>query len=148
MSARSKFEILVVEDNPADITLLELLFREVKIPVRLHFARDGREGLDFVFKHGKFTQAPTPDLILIDRNLPIKNGGELLRAIKEDPRQRQIPVIMLTTSNNHAEIEEAYLLGVNAFISKPIDIDKYQEMIHTLCRFWFECADLSTRPKR
>jgi two-component system, chemotaxis family, response regulator Rcp1 len=144
------YQVLIIEDNLADTRLLQMLFSDpaVGTPVDLHILRDGNEASEFISKKGKYQFSPTPDMVLMDLNLPRKDGWELLRELKSKSPHRRIPVIMLSTSNNDREIAEAYELGATAFISKPIELSCFRDTIRDLCHFWFRRAKLATRPEQ
>lgn len=142
------FHILIVEDNTADASLLRLLFAEVAPECQLHIVGDGDEGMDFLEKRGSFMLSPTVQLVLMDLNLPRKNGWELLKEIKGHPVHRLLPVILLSTSNNQPEIAQAYALGAAAFITKPIELMTFRDTVHDLCRFWLKRVRLATVPLR
>jgi CheY-like chemotaxis protein len=145
MTDTTPYQILVVEDNLADTRLLQLLFSDCEVPTQLHILRDGTEASDFLMKSGRFHRAPTPDLVLLDLNLPRKDGWQILKEVRAHPHHRRTPVVMLSTSNNDREIAEAYDLGASAFISKPIELEAFRQAIHDLCRFWFRHVKLASR---
>ena len=114
--------ILLVEDNEGDILLTMEAFEESKIKTEITVAKNGKEALDFLFKRGAFTEVKSPDIILLDINIPIFNGHEVLQQIKADPNLKKIPVIMLTTSSNQKDIDKAYENHCNSYIKKPLEI--------------------------
>ncbi len=130
-------DILLVEDNPGDVRLTEIAFRKGKIANKLHVVRDGVEGMEFLKMEGSFGDVPRPDLILLDLNLPKKTGHEVLREIKSDDDLKRIPVVVLTTSDAEADILEAYNLGGNSYITKPVDMESFMKVISALEDFWF-----------
>jgi len=130
--------ILVVEDNPADIRIIQEVFQDFKTNIQLYISRDGIEALDFLNKKGKYEDMPNPDLILLDLNLPRKNGIELLNEIKKDEDLKDIPVIILTTSNNKEDILNTNKFGVNCFITKPIGFDEYKKVLQSIEEFLLE----------
>jgi CheY-like chemotaxis protein len=140
-------EILAIEDNEADTSLLKVLFSSSGMNVNLHFAKSGMEGADFIFAREEFTNRPVPDLILMDLNIPLKDGRELMKEIKSNVELCRIPIIILSTTNNELEIADSYLCGATAFITKPSSLDQFQETINTLCNFWFGCATLPRHPE-
>lgn len=142
------FEILLVEDNVADVRLIKDLLRESKSPTNLHVARDGNEAVEFAFKRGNFAQAVTPDLILLDLNLPEKHGREVLKEIKSDPTLRRIPVIVLTTSGAEEDIMNCYELHANCYIRKPVDLDRFITVMKGIEDFWLNTVELPTRQNR
>ncbi|AXH00249.1 response regulator [Deinococcus wulumuqiensis] len=140
-------EILLTEDNPADILLTEEAFEEAEFPCRLHVARDGVEGLAFLRREGRHAGAPTPDVILMDLNMPRLSGLELLDILKEDPQLQHIPVIVLTTSRAEEDVWRSYKLHANAYIPKPVSIGEFVEVIRSLGNFWFTVAALPSGPR-
>src|SRR5688572_14227976 len=142
----SSYNVLVMEDSIPDVHLVSLCFRQVSPAVKLHFTKDGVEGGDFLFKRGSFAKVPTPDLILMDLNMPRKDGRTLLKELKADPVVGTIPVVMLSTSNSPEEIGECHRLGASAFVTKPVDVMKMAKIVKTLVEFYFSCASLATQP--
>lgn len=135
-------EILLVEDNPGDVRLTEEALRECGIAHRLSVASDGVEALAFLRGAGKHAAAPVPDIILLDLNLPKKDGREVLMEIKSDPVLRRIPVVVLTTSSAADDILRAYDLHVNCYITKPVDMDRFVEVMKAIDSFWFKVVRL------
>ena len=133
-------DILLVEDNPADVRLTQEAFRDARVPNRLHVARDGVEALSML--RDTTGDVPRPDLILLDLNLPRKDGREVLQDIKQDEALRHIPVVILSTSQAEQDIASSYRLGANAFVTKPVDIDHFFQVIQSLERFWLDTARL------
>ena len=142
MRQRERIEILLVEDNPGDIDLTREAFAESGPETRLHVAQDGEEALDFVFKQGRYAEAVTPDLILLDLNLRKRDGREVLAKIKEDALLRRIPVIVLTTSVAEDDIQNAYDLHANCYIQKPVDFNQFVHVIRKIEDFWFALVHL------
>lgn len=140
--SRRLVEILLVEDNPTDVYLTRSAFDEARIGNDLRVVSDGEEALQFLRKEGAFADAPTPDLILLDLNLPRKDGREVLQEIKSDEALRRIPVIVLTTSEHHEDIERAYTLHANSYVRKPVDFDQFARIIRAVESFWFEVVTL------
>lgn len=140
-------EILLVEDSPGDVRLTIEALKEGKIKSHLSIARDGVEALDFLHRRGSYSNAPRPDLILLDLNLPKKDGREVLAEIKGDPQLKRIPVVVLTTSNAEEDIIRSYDLHVNCYITKPIDMEEFIKVIESIDDFWFSIVQLPTRPK-
>ncbi len=134
--------ILLVEDNEGDILLTTEALEEKKIVNKISVARDGQEALDFVLKQGKFKDAQTPDLILLDVNLPKKNGHEVLQVIKTTESIQQIPVIMLTTSSSEKDINLSYKHHANCYITKPVEVGAFLEAITTIEDFWLTIVKL------
>lgn len=135
-------ELLLVEDNAGDIRLTQEAFREARIPVNLRVVKDGAEACDFLHRTGAFEYAPRPDLILLDLNLPKKNGREVLSDIKADPDLRRIPVVVMSTSSAPEEIASAYTLNANCYITKPVDLDKFYEVARSIQDFWLQTVTL------
>lgn len=137
-------EILLVEDNAGDVQLTREAFEEAKVRNRLHVVSDGVEALQFLRQEGAFAAQPRPDLVLLDLNLPRKSGLEVLTEIKQDPELRQIPVVVLTTSQAEADIAQSYNRYANAYITKPVDLDKFLEVVRSLEHFWLAVVRLPT----
>lgn len=129
-------EILLVEDNPGDVRLTREALRDGKVRNNLNVASDGVEALAFLRREGQYASAPRPDLILLDLNLPRKDGREVLAEIKADDRFRRIPVVVLTTSHAEQDVLKSYDLHVNCYITKPIDLDQFITVVRTIEDFW------------
>jgi CheY-like chemotaxis protein len=140
-----RIEVLLVEDNKGDIGLIEEVFEEAKIRNKLHVAEDGEEAMLYLRGEGKFLASPRPDIILLDLNLPKKDGREVLREIKEDEKLHNIPVIVLTTSSDENDILGAYDLHANAYITKPFDFDQFIKVVGSIENFWLEIVRLPTK---
>jgi len=138
-------EILLVEDNPGDIRLTIESFKEGKVLNKLNVVKDGVEAMEFLHKQGKFSKAVRPDLILLDLNLPKKDGREVLAEIKGDLGLRCIPVIILTTSKSEQDILETYDLHANCYITKPIDLSQFIKVIQSVEDFWLTVVNLPGR---
>ena len=136
--------ILLIEDNPGDVRLTQEAFREGQLNVQLDVTTDGVEALRYLRKDPTYPRAVTPDLILLDLNLPKKDGREVLFEIKSDPQLKRIPVVILTTSNAEQDILKAYDLHVNSYINKPVDFDRFFEIIQRIEEFWLSTAILPT----
>ena len=134
--------ILLVEDNEGDILLTLDAFEESKINTEISVARNGQEALDFLYNRNAFLEAKKPDLILLDINLPIYNGHEVLKQIKTDLNLKKIPVIMLTTSAFSNDIGQAYENNCNSYVKKPLDMDEFIEAILKIENFWLELCTL------
>lgn len=139
-------EILLVEDNPGDVRLTIEALKEGKILSHLSVARDGVEALDFLNRRSAFAEAPKPDMILLDLNLPRKDGREVLMEIKKDPKLRRIPVVILTTSGADEDIRKSYDLHANCYITKPVDMDRFIEVVKAIDHFWFTVVQLPEAP--
>jgi CheY-like chemotaxis protein len=133
---------LLVEDNLADARLTQESLKDCKVINELFTARDGIEAIDFLSKKGKFKSMPQPDLILLDLNLPRKDGKEVLAFIKESPALKAIPVVVLTSSRAERDIVQSYALHCNCYISKPLDIDEFGEVVNAIEGFWFSIVKL------
>jgi CheY-like chemotaxis protein len=137
-----RFEILLVEDNPGDVLLTQEAFREGRLAHRLSVVEDGEEAIQFLRREGAYEFAPKPDLILLDLNLPKKDGRELLAEIKEDPALRYIPIIVLTTSDAEQDVWKAYKLHANCYLTKPVDLDDFIRKIRSFEDFWLTVVRL------
>jgi two-component system, chemotaxis family, response regulator Rcp1 len=135
-------EILLVEDNPGDVRLTREALREGKVYNNLHWAKDGVEALEFLRQEGRHAGAPRPDIILLDLNLPKKDGREVLHSIKNDERFKQIPVVVLTTSEAEEDVLRSYELHANCYITKPVDLDKFIMVVQSIDRFWLTVVTL------
>lgn len=135
-------EILLVEDNEADIRLTVEGIKEAKIHNNLHITRDGDEAMDFLLNRGNHKDAVTPDLILLDLNLPKKDGREVLKEIKNDAELAHIPVVILTTSEAEKDIVKSYRLHANCYVTKPMGLDQFVEVIRVIENFWFSIVKL------
>ncbi len=132
----NEVHILLVEDNEGDIILTTEAFKDMQLENKISIVRDGEEALRFLRKQDSYTDAATPQLILMDINLPGMDGKELLEVIKKDPELKEIPVVMLTSSAADADISECYDKHVNWYITKPIDYDKYTKVMHEIEAFY------------
>jgi len=141
-------EILLVEDNPVDVLVTREVFDDSIIFNTLHVVQDGEEAMDFFYRRGRYAQAPVPDLVLLDLNLPRKSGREVLAEIKEDADLKHIPVIVLTTSEDEEDIWRSYELQANCFITKPVDISQFTHALKRLGDFWFTVVTLPTGDHR
>ena len=135
-------EILLVEDNPADVEITKQSLRRAKITNQLHVATSGDEALAFLRQAGKYEQAPRPTIVLLDLNLPGMDGREVLREIKADERLRVIPVIVLTSSRAEEDVLGAYHTYANAFMTKPIDFGEFVQLITTITEYWCTLVEL------
>ena len=135
-------EILLVEDNAGDYRLTQEALREGKVYNNLHWAKDGVEALDFLRRRGTHGNAPRPDLILLDLNLPKKDGREVLSEIKSDLGLKTIPVVILTTSQAEEDILKSYHLHANCYVTKPVDLEKFIVVVQSIDRFWLTIATL------
>ncbi|HEY9832187.1 MAG TPA: response regulator [Stenomitos sp.] len=135
-------DILLVEDSPSDADLTEEVLSDGKVLNHLHWVQDGVEALAFLRRQGKYTHAPRPDLILLDLNLPKKDGREVLAEIKVEPRLKLIPVIVLTTSAAERDILKTYELNANCYVTKPIDLEQFISVVKLIEEFWLALVKL------
>ena len=135
-------EILLVEDNEADIVLTKNAFKSFNIQNNLNVCRNGEEGLNYLFKREEYADALTPDLVLLDLNMPKTNGLEVLEEIKNDPRLSMVPVIVLTTSSAEQDIVKSYQHHANSYIKKPIDFMEFVEVIKEIENYWFSIVKI------
>ena len=142
LSDSRSVEILLVEDNPGDVRLTREALREATVPNSLSVAADGVEAMDFLKRRGPHSSASRPDLILLDLNLPKKDGRELLAEIKIDPELKRIPVVVLTTSQAEQDILRSYNLHANCYVTKPLDLEKFLVVMRSLEIFWLTVVKL------
>ena len=135
-------EILLVEDNPGDVRLAEEALRDAKMSNNLNVVSDGVEALAYLRREGGHANAPRPDLVLLDLNLPKKDGREVLGEVKLDPDLRTIPIVVLTTSDADADVVRSYQLHANAYVRKPVDFDAFIEVVRSIEDFWFSVVKL------
>ncbi len=140
--AGQPIEILLVEDNPGDVRLTQEAFREGKVSNNLNVATDGVEALAFLYREEPYTHAPRPDVILLDLNLPKKDGREVLAEIKKDENLRRIPVVILTTSQAEQDIIKTYNLHANCYITKPVDLERFITVVKSVESFWLSVVKL------
>ena len=138
-------EILLVEDNPGDVRLTVEALKEGKIRNNFHTVEDGVEAMAFLRRQGPYADVPRPDLILLDLNLPKKNGQEVLAEIKDDAELRRIPVVILTVSQAEQDILKSYNLHANCYINKPVDLDQFLEVVKSIENFWLTVVMLPPR---
>lgn len=135
-------EILLVEDSPGDVTLTIEALRDAKVANNLHVARDGEEALRFLRQEGEFADKPRPDLILLDLNMPRKDGREVLADLKIDPELKRIPVVVLTTSQSEDDVAAVYNLSANCYVAKPVDLDQFLGVVRAIDDFWLSLVKL------
>jgi CheY-like chemotaxis protein len=135
-------EVLLVEDDPGDVLLTREAFEHQKVHNRLHVVNNGEDAINFVRRQGAFTDAPVPDLVLLDLNLPGMHGREVLISIKEDPELRKIPVVVLTTSEAEEDVLRSYLLHANAYVTKPVDFDRFMAVVRAIDDFFVSVVRL------
>ncbi|PTL35311.1 response regulator [Candidatus Methylomirabilis limnetica] len=141
VNARS-IEILLVEDNPGDARLTIEAMREAKMSNRIHVVEDGVEAMQFLRREGRFGDAPRPDLILLDLNLPKKDGRAVLAEVKADPALKRIPVVVLTTSRAEEDVLRAYDLHANCYVTKPVDLAQFMKIVAQIEEFWIKVVVL------
>ena len=141
-AAGRAIDILLVEDDPGDELITREAFEHNKLKNRLHVAHDGEEGLDYLYKRGRFEEAARPDLILLDLNLPKYDGRQLLEKIKGDPDLARIPVVVLTTSSAEEDILKSYKLHANAYVTKPVDLDQFMKAVRQIDEFFVQVVRL------
>jgi two-component system, chemotaxis family, response regulator Rcp1 len=147
MACKHPIEILLMEDNAGDIRLALEAFKDAELPTHVSVVRDGEEALAFLRKEGGYSCAPRPEFILLDLNMPKKDGREVLREVKTDPDLKTIPIIVLTTSVAPTDIVQSYDLHANGYIQKPADYDEFLELIRQLDALWFSVVQLPTVTK-
>jgi len=135
-------EMLMIEDSAADVLIAQEAFYQAKVLNSMHVVVDGVDAMAFLHREGTYVSAPRPDLILLDLNLPRKNGREVLAEIKEDPNLKSIPVVVLTTSSADEDILKAYNLHANCYVVKPIDFSNFVQVVHSISSFWFSVVTL------
>jgi CheY-like chemotaxis protein len=137
-------EILLVEDSPGDVRLTQEAFKDARVLVNLHVAGDGEEAMAFLKREGKYSSKPRPDIILLDLNLPKKDGRAVLAEIKEDPNLQTIPVVILTMSASEEDVLKSYSLHANCYITKPVDLDGFLKVVKSIDGFWLSVVRLPT----
>jgi len=134
--------ILLVEDNPADARLIEEVFKDTSLDNRIYVVKDGVDAMNFLYKLEEFSKAPRPDIILLDLNLPRKDGREVLREVKNNEDLKSIPIVILTTSSAKEDIIKTYRDHANCYITKPVDFDEFLKVITAIEEFWLRIAKL------
>lgn len=134
--------VLLVEDNPGDVRLTKEALKDGKLAVNLCVAQSGEEAMTFLRREGEYADAPRPDLILLDLNLPKKDGREVLAEVKTDDELKQIPIVILTSSEADTDIAKCYNLHANCYVTKPVDLDQFTTVVKTIEDFWFTIAKL------
>ncbi len=135
-------DILLVEDNPGDVRLTQEAFRDSRLPIKLNVVMDGEDAMNYLYRRTPYENATRPDMILLDLNIPKKDGREVLEEIKNDSSLRYVPVVVLTTSNAEQDILKTYSLNVNAYINKPVDFDRFFDIVQKIEDFWLMTATL------
>jgi chemotaxis family two-component system response regulator Rcp1 len=146
--AKSRFEVLLVEDNPADVRLIGDAFGEIHAGHHLSVASDGEDALDFLFRRGAHKNSPEVDLVLLDLNLPVMNGHAVLREIRANPNTTLLPVVIFSSSNARKDVLAAYGLHANGYVRKPRDLDGIYKAVDSLKTFWLEVAELPSSTPR
>jgi len=139
-------EVLLVEDSPGDVRLTQEALKDAKVHINLRVVRDGIDAMAFLMREGEYATALRPDLILLDLNLPKKDGREVLREIKENQELKSIPVVILTTSASEADILRSYLLHANCYITKPVNLDGFLTVVKSIDSFWLSVVKLPPNP--
>lgn len=143
MSAPDKtVEILLAEDNPGDVMLTKKALEQGKLANKLHVVTDGVEALEFLRQEGEYADKPRPDLVLLDLNMPRKDGQDVLKELKAEKDLRRIPVVILTSSESEEDIARSYELNANAYLTKPVDFDGFIEIVNQMENFWFKMVKL------
>jgi chemotaxis family two-component system response regulator Rcp1 len=144
-SVLNSIDILIVEDNKGDARLIKEVFNQNKVFNSLHFVTDGVEAMDFLYARGKFKGVPRPDLVILDLNLPRKDGREVLAEIKSDAELKHIPVVIMTISQAEEDIFKSYNLHANCYVTKPIDLNQFIKVIKSIENFWFSVVKLPAK---
>lgn len=138
-------EVLLVEDNPGDVRLMQEALKDSKVHNNLHVVYDGDEALSFLRRQGKYSASPEPNLIMLDLNLPGKDGREVLDEIKNDPALKHIPVVIVTTSSAEVDILKSYSLHANCYVTKPVNLEQFIKVVHAIEDFWFSIVKLPNK---
>lgn len=144
-SRTNPIKILLVEDNPGDVRLIKEVFKDAKIFNAMQIAYDGETAMKILRKQGEYNECSTPDMILLDLNLPKKDGREVLREVKNDEDLKCIPVVILTTSNAEEDLIDTYKMNANCYITKPVDLDQFINVVKSIENFWLSIVKLPTR---
>ncbi|OPY68639.1 MAG: Response regulator rcp1 [Syntrophorhabdaceae bacterium PtaU1.Bin034] len=140
-----RMHILLIEDNPGDVTLIEEILKDSRTRNALHVARDGEQATKFLRRMDGYAKAPRPDVIVLDLNLPRKNGRELLQEIKSDPDLKSIPIVVLTSSESEEDITRSYELQANCYITKPVELAQFTRVVRSMADFWFTIVKLPSK---
>lgn len=146
VTGMAAFEILLVEDSPGDVRLTREALKDAKMHINLHVASDGIEAMALLNREGEYANVPRPDLILLDLNLPRKDGRQVLEEIKANPALMTIPIVILTTSASEEDVLRSYRLHANCYISKPVDLDGFLKVIKSIDNFWLSIVKLPHEP--
>ena len=139
-------QILLVEDSPSDVKLTFEALKQAKVANLVSHVEDGVQAMEFVRRQGQYSQSPRPDLILLDLNLPRKDGREVLKELKEDPSLRSIPVVVLTTSKAEQDVLRSYQLHANCYVTKPVNFERFLEVVQSIENFWLTVVALPAKP--
>lgn len=140
-------DFLLVEDNPGDVRLTQEALKSHKVQNNLHVAIDGEEAMAFLHRQGKYANAPRPDIILLDLNLPKKDGREVLAEIKSDPNLKTIPVVIITSSEAEQDVIKSYNLNANCYVTKPVNLDQFIKVVQSVNDFWLTIVKLPSSPE-
>jgi chemotaxis family two-component system response regulator Rcp1 len=140
-------QVLLVEDNPGDVRLTQEALKDAKVHLDLQIVSDGVAAMEFLNRQGKYAESPRPDLVLLDLNLPRKDGREVLAEIKSDPALQAIPVVVLTTSASEADILRTYMLHANCYITKPVDMEGFLTVVRCIDDFWLSVVKLPPKDR-
>ena len=146
VTGMAAFEILLVEDSPGDVRLTREALKDAKMHINLHVVSDGIEAMALLNREGEYANVPRPDLILLDLNLPRKDGRQVLEEIKANPALMTIPIVILTTSASEEDVLRSYRLHANCYISKPVDLDGFLKVIKSIDNFWLSIVKLPHEP--
>ena len=135
-------EVLLVEDSPGDVRLTKEAIKDAKVHVKLHVVADGAQAMAFLARDGEYAGMPRPDLILLDLNLPKKDGREVLEEIKKSPTLKSIPVVVLTTSSSEVDVMQSYMLHANCYITKPVGLEGFLKVVQSIDNFWLSVVKL------
>jgi two-component system, chemotaxis family, response regulator Rcp1 len=135
-------EVLLVEDSPGDVRLTKEAIKDAKVHVKLHVVADGAQAMAFLARDGEYAGVPRPDLILLDLNLPKKDGREVLEEIKKSPTLKSIPVVVLTTSSSEVDVMQSYMLHANCYITKPVGLEGFLRVVQSIDNFWLSVVKL------
>lgn len=138
----NSIEILLIEDSPSDANLTMQSLQQAKITNRLHWVEEGEAAMDFLYQRGEYINAPRPDLIVLDLNLPGMDGREILADVKADPDLRRIPVVVLTTSSNEEDVFRSYDLNANCYVTKPFNVQQFIQVVQLISDFWLTAVKL------
>ena len=146
--SKTRPEVLLVDDNPADIDLMREILGNCRHSYRVSSVPDGEEAISFLHREGKYAQAPTPDLLILDLNLPRKDGRTVLKELKSDSLLGKIPIVVFTTSQANSDITSSYELGANCYLRKPGNLNEYRAVVQSMADFWLGFASLPNKEKR